>query len=243
MRNLFLPGVNLTQSNLTIDGPDAHHLINVLRIRVGESITLLDNMGGASLAEITELGKKSVSVRVVRPLQPPSIPTVVITVAQALGKGDKFEQVIQHATEIGASAFIPLLTERTVVKVDARDSESKIARWSLIAKGASEQSGRATIPEVLPVISLKQLCGRFGEFDSVLLLHPPDDVAGSRPTPPAQNERVLILIGPEGGFSPSEVELAERAGAVKTSLSPFTLRTETAALVAVSQLLHDSGGV
>jgi len=240
MRHLFLPGADLEQLNLAIDGSDAHHLINVLRIRIGESLTLLDNAGHACLAEVSELGKKSVSVRIVQPVKPPPNPPIEITVAQALGKGDKFETVIQHATEIGASAFIPLLTERTVVKIDAQDSDSKVSRWSLIAKGAAEQAGRARIPRIDTVSSLKDLGRRFSQFDKSLLLHPPEKESDVGLAQGAAGETVLILVGPEGGFSPAEVALAKSAGAVRTSLSPFTLRTETAALVAVSQILHQA---
>lgn len=242
MRYLFVPGADLTRESITLDGPDAHHLLNVLRIREGEPLTLLDDSGGACRAEVTGLGKRTVTASILGAAPCPPDPPVRITVAQALGKGDKFEQVLQHATEIGASAFIPLLTERTVTKLDVRDAESKLARWSLIAKGAAEQAGRGRIPVVEPPATLRELCSRFAGFDYVMLLNPPEELtkAAASHTPTFPHCHTLLLVGPEGGFSPSEVEMASTAGAVRTSLGPFTLRTETAALVALSRILHEA---
>src|SRR5438067_12401011 len=151
MHNLILPGADLSQPSLTIDGPDAHHLSNVLRVKAGEILTLLDNAGRACLAEVMETGKKSLSVCLLGSVDAPPEPPIHITVAQALGKGDKFEQVIQHATEIGASSFIPLITERTIARLESRDSNNKFARWSQIAKSAAEQAGRGRIPTIQPV--------------------------------------------------------------------------------------------
>lgn len=248
MRYLFVPGADRTRESIVLDGPDAHHLLNVLRIRAGETLTLLDNAGAACLAVVSALDKRSITVRITKRVPCPPDPPVHITVAQALGKGDKFEQVIQHATEVGASAFIPLLTERTVVKIDPRDSENKRARWYQIAKSAAEQSGRGRIPAVEPAATLRDLVARFPFFDRVLLLHPP----GEKGAPAAGHASCithhaspdmspcLVLVGPEGGFSDSEVAMMEAAGAVRTSLGPYTLRTETAALVAVSRILFEA---
>jgi len=249
MRYLFLPGADLTQSTLTIDGPDAHHLLNVLRIRPGETLTLLDNAGQAALSETAVAGKRSIVLRLLHEITCPPDPQVHITVAQALGKGDKFEQVVQHATEVGVSAFVPLLTDRTVVKIESRDVASKLARWLAIAKGAAEQAGRGRIPTIVPPISLRDLCARFPDYGRVLLLHPAADCGSVGVWPMGRNSRshtptlphshTLLLVGPEGGFSPGELEMAGGAGARRTSLGPFTLRTETAALVAVTRILYE----
>jgi len=268
MRHLFVDSASFASPTILIDGPDAHHLLHVLRVRAGESVVLLDNRGHAFYAEIIAADRRSLTVRLCSPAEVAPEPPVSIAVAQALGKGDRFEQVVQHATEIGASAFIPLQTERSVVRLDAREAESKRARWSLIAKGAAEQAGRALIPRVHAVATLPELAGRFGEYNAVIILHPgamplrqwkeartqtitpsplsgPADWAGQ--APPLQGPRfacpftpsALLLVGPEGGFTPAEVAAAQGAGAHVVSLGPYTLRTETAALVAVSQILFD----
>lgn len=234
MRNLILPEADLTAATLTIEGADQHHLVNVLRVRVGEELVVLDNRGGAVRAEITTVGKRSLTVQTLGAAEIPAEPLCRVTVAQALGKGDKFEQVIQHGTEIGAFAFLPLMTERTVVRLDVKEADGKRLRWQGIAKGAAEQSGRARIPAVLPVLTFRALVALFSEYDAVLLLHPGGLPLAARTLSAAS---VLLLVGPEGGFSPEEIAAAEQGRAYITALSPYVLRTETAALVALSCLL------
>jgi 16S rRNA (uracil1498-N3)-methyltransferase len=234
MRNLFLPDADLTASTLIIEGADQHHLVNVLRVRLGEELVVLDNRGGAVRAEITTVEKRTLTVQTRGAAAVPAEPSCRITVAQALGKGDKFEQVIQHGTEIGAAAFLPLLTERTVVRLDAKEADGKRLRWQGIAKGAAEQSGRARIPVIEPVLTFRALVALFSEYDAVLLLHP-GGVPLAAITLSAAS--VLLLVGPEGGFSPGEITAAEEGGAHITALTPYVLRTETAALVALSRLL------
>jgi 16S rRNA (uracil1498-N3)-methyltransferase len=242
MRRLFLPHADLSADVVRIDGSDHHHLANVLRARVGESLTLLDDTGNAVHAEICAIGKQNLSARILGPADVAPEPPVHITVAQALGKGDRFEQAIQHATEAGASAFIPMRTDRAVVRLDGRDAGAKRARWSLVAKGAAEQAGRARIPSVSPLTTLADLSSRFADYALVLLLHPEGEplveaLGVGRWALGVSAQRLLLLVGPEGGFAPEEVKQVEAAGARVVSLGPHVLRTETAALVAVSQIL------
>jgi 16S rRNA (uracil1498-N3)-methyltransferase len=236
MRHLFLSSAQLASDTVTLAGPEAHHLLNVLRIKPGEALVLLDNEGSAFHAEVAEVSRRDLVLRRLGPAETLPEPRIKVTVAQALGKGDKFEQVVQHGTEAGAFAFIPLQTERTVMKLDARSVGDKAQRWQAIAKSAAEQCGRPRIPEVAETASLTGLLGSFGYFGAVFLLHP-----GAEPlaavAPLATVTSCLILVGPEGGFSPAEVEKAIAAGAKPVSVGDYVLRTETAALVAISQLL------
>lgn len=252
MRRLFLDPALLTAETVQIDGSEAHHLLNVLRVRAGESLLLLDNQGHAFHAEITATEKRTVTARLLGAAETAPEPSVPITVAQALGKGDKFEQVVQHGTEAGATAFLPLQTERSIVRLNAREADSKQVRWSLIAKGAAEQSGRSRIPSVGSVTTLSDLTRRFTEYTKVLLLHAEGTslkealgvgrwTLGEPPSErPTSHTQYLLLVGPEGGFAPREVEQAQAAGAQVVSLGPYILRTETAALIAVSQLLFSA---
>ena len=250
MRNIFLPSCDLSQATLTIDGPDGHHLATVLRVRVGEVITVLDDRGFGAEARVEAVGKRSVEVRLCGPAAVAPEPPIRITVAQALGKGDRFEQVVQHGTEAGASEFVPLLTERTVAKLDGPAIEAKVARWRLIAKGAAEQSGRSRIPVIGRLITVQTVAvnvsqsGRIFVLDpngkpiqEVLRIPPASPIGGLRPP------ELLLVVGPEGGFSPKELSLLSEAGALLTSLGDYVLRTETAALIAVAQILfaHRAG--
>jgi 16S rRNA (uracil1498-N3)-methyltransferase len=241
MRRLFLPPSKFNDGHVRIDGPEYHHLVNVLRARPGETLVLLDNSGRAWHAKLVSMEKSAAVAQITGAAKVAAEPSVHITVAQALGRGDKFEQVVQRGTEVGASAFIPLSTERAVVRLDAHTAAEKRRRWQRIAQGAAEQSGRSKIPPVAEVTPLSKLQEDFGRSAMVLLLHPDGerlssvlrDRSGS-----LSGFAALLLVGPEGGFSSIEVEQARRTGARVVSLGPHTLRTETAALVAVSQILY-----
>ncbi len=243
MRHIFLNPADIKSEFVTIAGADYHHLANVLRIQIGERIVLLDNLGNGFEAEIASVDKKTASARILGQAQVLPEPVVHATVAQAVGKGDRLEQVIQHGSEIGASAFIPLFTQRTVVKIAACASEEKLDRLRKIAKGAAEQCGRARVPEIERPVHLSKLVGSFCGYDLTLFLDPagsllvgrPDSIGSSRAT--GGRARILLCIGPEGGFTPDEVGSALAAGARLTSVGTYVLRTETAALVALSQIM------
>jgi len=182
---------------------------------------------------IAAVGKRDLETSLIGPEPVAPEPSVHVTIAQAVGKGDKFEQVIQHGTEIGASAFIPLVTERTVVRLKANEAENKLARWQAVAKAAAEQAGRGRIPMIEPLSSLPETLKRRDQFGICWIL----DQDGETPHPTAAKSSFLILVGPEGGFTQIEIESARIAGLQVVSLSPYTLRTETAALVALSRIL------
>lgn len=229
MRRIFLNPEQFSDDLVRVTGADLHHLSSVLRLRVGEELILLDNRGGAFRSVVTAVAKREMLAQITGPAEAAGEPGIHITVAQSLGKGDKFEQVIQHGTEIGASSFIPMVTEHVLERAAGKNRQ---ARWELVAKGAAEQCGRSRIPVVEPVTSFTELVARFGEYRVVLML----DSEGEA-LPALTGQTVLILVGPEGGFSPRELQQGKDAGARVVSLGSFTLRTETAALVAVSRIL------
>jgi 16S rRNA (uracil1498-N3)-methyltransferase len=244
MRRLFVPPGSLEQPYLRIAGAEFHHLAQVLRLRPGDELMLLDGQGRARFAVIESLDRREIHARIGGPAPAPPDPVIQVTVAQAIGKGDRFEDVIQHCTEAGAVAFIPLLTSRTVVRLDPQSAAHKIERWTAIARGAAEQAGRERIPEISPPLSLAEGCARFESYSLVLLLDPGGDplpgvLAGRRVM---EQSPCLLLVGPEGGFSLEEVESARKAGAQVVSLGPYVFRTETAAVAALSQLSFWSCG-
>ena len=248
MRRLFLPGLPEVNDAVLISGGDHHHLRNVLRVRRGEMLMVLDGKGLAYQAEIVEVRRDATVARLVCPAPPPPEPPVHIWVAQALGKGDKFEQVIQHGTEIGASGFIPLITGRTIPKHGADPAANKLARWRQIARGAAEQCGRARIPAVEAPIHLVPFLEKRAPTDPAILLD-----GGGRPfahvlaelLPAGHGYRassMLLLVGPEGGFTPTEIAAAQKHHVTPAALGPYTLRTETAALAAIARILHHLDG-
>ena len=236
MRHLFLDPSRFGQEFVRIDGQDFHHLINVLRLRQGERLVLLNNLGYAWEAELELVERKAATARILVAAQVPAEPTLRVTVAQAIGKGDRFDQVVQHGTEIGATAFLPLITERTISRPTAGACAEKVLKWSQVAKGAAEQAGRSIIPVVMPMVDFRELLNSKVTQERRLLLL---DGSGAAMTAEQTSGELTLLVGPEGGFTSAEVERAITAGAVPVRLGPYVLRTETAALAALSRLLAE----
>ena len=244
MQRIFLPPEQITDTEARITGADHLHLARVLRMREGQAVTVLDGQGNAFRAVLVSIGKSDSTARIEGSVDVPPEPPVCLTIMQALGKGDKFEQVIQHGTEAGASAFIPLRAERCVVDVPSAKVADKVARWQQIAKSAAEQSGRGIVPTVTEPLTFANLLAGVNERGQsgpvYLLLHPDADaVPLSHILQTLDTTRpIFFAIGPEGGWSPNEIAAAQQAGVSLASLGPRILRTETAALVAIAQILY-----
>jgi 16S rRNA (uracil1498-N3)-methyltransferase len=232
-------------SLVTLPPGDAHHARNVLRLRIGEAIILLDGTGLAHEATLTDVSPAGVAAEVTASAPSASEPRTRITVAQALPKNpDKLEEVLQHGTEVGAADFVVFGAQRSVAKMDDSKTSKRQERWNGIVKGAAEQSGRGILPTVrwagngiknLPPLIGDTLAFILHESASLLL----SEVLKETPDTAAN---FLIAVGPEGGFTPEEVaQFTTINGGRAISLGPRILRTETAALVALSQILFVRG--
>ncbi|HLN65041.1 MAG TPA: 16S rRNA (uracil(1498)-N(3))-methyltransferase [Symbiobacteriaceae bacterium] len=220
---------------------DSHHLLRVMRAEPGEPFVVL--AGGMQyecrLAEVEE-GRAVGEVLSSTPAG--GEPPVKITLFQGLAKGEKMETVIQHGTELGICAFVPVATARAVVKLEPKKAVERVERWQRIAREASEQSRRGAVPAVAPVASWKEATARVGQFDLALVPweeggEPLREVLASAPGA----RTVAVFIGPEGGLSPEEVALAKERGARPVTLGPRILRTETAGLAAAAAILYALG--
>jgi len=244
MHRLFAASdqIDCQSGRVTITGQDHIHLARVLRARAGDLVIVLDGAGNAYQAALTTVGKTESIADIKERIKPPPEPAILITVAQALGKSEKFETVVQHGTEAGASRFIPILADRSVFEIPKDRIETRLARWRAIAKGAAEQSFRARIPDVAVPARLADLFLNASPSNAVtLMLHTSAPCVSLREAlnrMTSAPQQVTICVGPEGGWSTSEVDHASRHGIEQISLGPHVLRTETAALVAISQLLY-----
>jgi len=239
----FVPPESLTGDTAVLPSEAAHHARNVLRLRPGETIVLHDGEGFAYRAVLEEVSPKSVTVCVVERVPVITEPKTRITVAQALPKtGEKVEQVLQHGTEIGAAGFILFPGRRSVARLEEKGEkiERRLLRWQGIAQGAAEQSGRGMVPDVAWCGASREVARSFTNYDRTLVLHESAtlSLATALKHLPARATRLLVLVGPEGGFdSKEEITLFAQAGGLPVSLGPRVLRTETAALVALAQIL------
>ncbi len=247
MIRLFVAPEQIADDAVRITGSDHLHIARVLRAQPGQPLAVLDNRGNAYRARLVAVDKVESLARIEGPAASAPESSLKITVAQALGKGDKFEQVIQHGTEIGAAAFVPIRAERSVADVPAAKVAERLARWRQIAKGAAEQAERTLIPEVSGPLRFMEYLSAQADGYSVLLLHPSPDsiplsVALRRLDLKGEGCSLILLIGPEGGWSLAELSshasLPDAARPMAVTLGPRVLRTEIAALAAISQILY-----
>lgn len=218
----------------------SHHLDRVLRLKEGEAIVLFDGQGGEWLADIVQLGKQvQVSLRDFMPVEREIAPRV--TLVQSLASGDKMDWIVQKAVELGVAAIQPIAAERSVLKLSGDRATKRQQHWQDIAISACEQCGGNRIPEVLPVMEWSRWLAQSTQEDYAVrwILDPLESQTLSQQTviTAAQpSAKVAVLIGPEGGFSPKELEQARQAGCQALRLGQRILRTETAGLTVLAAL-------
>lgn len=240
MHRFFIPKEWIKQNKVSLQGEPAHQISHVLRLQPRDSVAVLDNSGWEYVVEIEKLNRELVQGSVVKKDFCPNEPAVKITLYQALLKIDKFEFVLQKGVEIGVSAFVPFLSERCVMR---KPAESKIERWKKIIQESAEQSGRALLPVLHPVVSFEEAC-RQASTPAILLWEEEKQQGLSQFLKSAsfrKAQAIALFVGPEGGFPISEVKYAQAHGITPASLGNRVLRAETASLAAISAILYEKG--
>ncbi|WP_248926721.1 16S rRNA (uracil(1498)-N(3))-methyltransferase [Paenibacillus hamazuiensis] len=250
MQRYFIPAEQFFEDYVLIAGDDAHHLARVMRAEEGDRVIVSDGLAREALVEIREIAKDRVRAEIVERLPMDREPNVEVWIAQSLPKGDKMETVIQKATEIGAARFVPFVSERTVVQLDAKKEGKRVERWQKIAKEAAEQAHRNRVPAVDSPCDWKALLALAQEMDAAWICY--EKESGSQLKPALRKllsgesgegarKKIMLIVGPEGGFSETEVAKAEAAGCLPVSLGKRILRTETAAMVGLTCILYETG--
>lgn len=231
MRRFIVDPASIKEGLAWLSPRESAHALQVLRLKSGDPVELLDGKGLALQGKVVEIRKGQVGVRVLgQETGGTRLPQARITLAVSVIKPERMEQLIEKACELGVEAIVPLRTQRTVVKLSAERWDSKITRFRKIAAEACKQCGLPRIPQISPVADFKPFLDTAGGYDGILL-----------PTLSVRNDilynvldtiapgRILALIGPEGDFSQEEAEWAVAKGARPVSLGPLVLRSETAA--------------
>src|SRR6195256_275170 len=223
---------------VTLQGSAAGHLTRVLRLRVGEALTVFNGAGGEYAASIehAHAGRVAVAIGELRAIERES--PLTLTLAQGVSRGERMDLVVQKATELGASGLAPVLAERSVVRLTAQQADRRLNHWRAIAVAACEQSGRNRLPAIAAPVPLKDFL-RSGTDGTLLLLSPGAAATLAEVTRPVT--AVTVLIGPEGGLAQAEQEAAVAAGFKAVRLGPRVLRTETAAIAALTLLQREFG--
>lgn len=240
MSRFFILRENIHGARAAVTGEELAHMRRVLRLKPGDRSILFDSAGWEHEGVISAYSAAEAEVEILRSYRPERESPLAVVLAQALGKGEKMDLVIEKATELGVKAIIPFVCARSVPRLGERKAEDRRVRWKKIALSAVKQSGRTVIPEIAvlkdfsAVISDTESCeikllfweqGRSGSLGSLMREHP-------------QIASACLLIGPEGGFTPEEADQAEGCGFIKVSLGKRILRTETAAVAAVAIVQH-----
>ncbi len=234
-RRFFIEGARAAGETVEIDGGDAHKIVHVLRLRDGDTIEAVDS--AASVFEaILRIEGSRVRAVLERTLHAPSgePARIRIDLAQGLPKGQKMDFIVEKATELGAASILPFACERAIAR---ETGAAKIERWRRLATAAAQQSGRRDIPVIAPAQSFEELLSSFERYDRILFaweLASPDALRATLPALLEGAARILIVIGPEGGFSHLEADAAKNAGATLLHLGGRVLRTETAGLMLLS---------
>ncbi len=230
---LFVSGALSNDSELVLHDEQARYLGRVLRSRVGDELQVFNADSGEWSATIEHISKGSVTLRVGSRLETATESPLKIHLVQGISRGERMDFVVQKATELGVKRITPVLSHHGVVKLDKQRGEKRREHWQHIAESACEQSGRTHPPLVDAPLPLNSWFGATKSEDSTELVLKPDATTAlaSIETPTV---KVCLLIGPEGGFSEREYEDADIAGFQAVSLGPRVLRTETAALAAIT---------
>ena len=219
----------------TLPESAAAHLVRVLRLREGDECVLFNGDGNDHRARIASAGKREVVAQVVSSSAVDNESPLRITLVQGIARGEKMDLILQKATELGVAGFIPVLAERTEVKLDAERTEKRMAHWRSVIVSACEQSGRARVPKLALPVALGHVAANIADGAVKLTLDPlGDSTLSTLATPTARS--IAIAIGPEGGWSPRDRDILLAAGFSGLRLGPRILRTETAGLAAIAAL-------
>ncbi len=235
---IFQPGPLGAEQSVQLNDDACHHLVNVLRVKVGQPLVLFNGDGCDYPADVTAVGKRRVDVEVNARISLTTESPLALHLGQGVSKGDRMDFVLQKSVELGVTEITPLITERCNIKLNTERWEKKHQQWQKIIIGACEQSGRNVVPTLHPPVSLQDWLSQSTQ-QLRITLHPRAERGFADLPRPQQGCR--LLIGPEGGLSDAEIHRTQEAGFDAVRLGPRVLRTETAALTSISILQSQFG--
>lgn len=237
LTRVFVDGELQAGQRLTVEGSAGNHIVRVLRSRVGDELTVFNGRGGEFGAVIEEIRRDTVLLTVLEHRQTERESAFALTLAQGISRGDRMDWVVQKATELGVTRIVPVFTQRSVVHLDEKQAAKKVQHWRGIAVAACEQCGRNVVPAIDAPIEVYEMLAKGGS-GARLLLSPGGPL---RIADVSADGGATVLIGPEGGLAQVEQDAALRAGFTAVRMGPRVLRTETAAVCALTLLQQKFG--
>lgn len=238
MRRFFAENIDTAGETVVLSGDEAKHIVSVLRMQAGDRVLLIDGRGMECEAEIVSAHEDKAELRIMERRMGSAEPNTRVTLFQCLPKQGKMELIIQKCVELGIYRIVPTVSKRCVVKPSGNDN--KLVRWNRVAQEASKQCGRAFVPEVTAPVYLDK--AELSSFGLVLLAYENESERSLKQALRARPEAVdiAIIIGPEGGFEPAEAERIISAGGISVSLGKRILRTETAGMAMLAQIMYET---
>ena len=243
MPKYFTEPENIKDGFIEIFSDEAKHILNVMRMEIGDTLTICDGQSNDYLCRICETGKNCLKAKIEETTKSESEPKTKITLYQGLPKSDKMELIIQKCVEIGVCRIVPVITERAVVKIEKGAKEGKkTERWQKIAESAAKQSGRGIIPAVERPMKFKDAIEEVVKNGEAIIPYENEKDRGLKEfVKNSKAENIGIFIGPEGGFDTKEIEFAVENGVMSVTLGKRILRTETAGIVTSAIVLYELG--
>lgn len=239
MSRFYIKPEDVRGSEILVSQEEAHHILNVMRLSCGDEITAFDGTGKEYIGRILSAGRNGLRIAIDKINKPNIENRIQVTLYQSLPKRAKMDFIVEKATELGVHEITPLITERTISRPGDKGPK-KQSHWQKIAISAAKQCGRLDVPEIKEAVYFKDALKAMGEFDKALMAclykgteHIKDTILNFR-------GKVLVMVGPEGDFTPKEIEAARSAGAKLVSLGRLVLRVDTAALYLLSVLNYES---
>src|SRR3989338_770126 len=238
MHRFFVDSDSIIDNHVKITGDNAEQIRKVLRMREGEEIVVLDGAGWEYRVQLTSINKGSVTGEIKYKDFKPEDSKVKIILGQGIPKGEKMDFIVQKASELGVSEIIHLKLERCVVKIPPLGGLEKIKRWQRIAKESSEQSLRRFIPSINTIYDLRQFCDKYKDTDLKIVFYEGEEKRGLKKLLNEKGEvkSISVVVGPEGGLSSEEIEIANSYGFIPIGLGQRILRADTVALSVLSIL-------
>jgi 16S rRNA (uracil1498-N3)-methyltransferase len=240
--NFYTSPDKINKENLTIDGEEAKHILSVLRHEIGDEIDVVDGQGTKYRVRIEKVSKGALQAKILSRTRMENEPDCRITLAQAVSRRERMDFLIEKTTEIGVSSIIPIITEKNTVKInDISRERKKTDRWRKIAIAAMKQSLRTVLPQIHEITKFDQLLSRIKDFDLSLIASLDKDSKSLKQCIQLKKgaKSVLLIVGPEAGFTEEELSQAKAMGAIPITLGSRRLRTETAGVVFASLVLHE----
>ncbi|MBZ9688178.1 16S rRNA (uracil(1498)-N(3))-methyltransferase [Clostridium estertheticum] len=244
MHKFFVPKANIVENNAIIEGEDVKHIYKVLRLKVGDKVSINNCEGSEYVGEITLIDKKSVNINLLEKSSINNESPIEVYLFQGMPKSTKMDLIVQKNTELGVKAITPIITERVVVKTELAEFK-KVDRWNRIALEACKQSKRSLVPQINVPIEFDHLLENLKQMDLVVVPYENEEGYGIKKlmkTIEKQSiSKVAIVIGPEGGFEECEIIKLKEIGASIITLGPRILRTETAGFTCLSLIMYELG--